>query len=117
MRRGARIAYTTISIAPDLDEAARRRARRAGPRAVSSRAGQRRLADSAGFVDVDELDVTTAFADTARAWIQGRAAHSEVLASLEGLGVFDQRQRDSRALLAAIEDGLLRRSILSAVRP
>ena len=84
---------------------------------MSSRAGQRRLLASAGFDDIDELDVTDAFAATARAWIDGRSAHAEVLATLEGPGVFDQRQQDSRALLAAVEDGLLRRTILSAVRP
>lgn len=117
IRRGGRIAYTTISIAPDLDAAARRRARQSGPRAVSSRAGQRRLLESAGFVDIDELDVSAAFADTARAWIEGRAAHGEALAALEAPGAFDERLMDSRAMLAAVEDGLLRRGILSAVRP
>ncbi len=117
IRRGGRIAYTTISIAPNLDAAARRRAHQTGPRAVSSRASQRRLLESAGFVHIEELDVTTAFAETARAWIEGRAAHSQVLAALETPGAFDQRQKDSRALLASVEDGLLRRGILSGVRP
>lgn len=110
------MAFTTIHVAPDLSPAERRRARSAGPRAVASRLSQRRLLEAAGFIDIDELDVTDSFVTTARAWIDERARHRDELAALEPPDAFDQRQADHRAQLAATEAGLLRRSILSAVR-
>lgn len=70
--------------------------------------------EAAGFVDVDEVDVTSAFVETQRAWLEGRAHHRDALVALEAPGAFDQRQADHRAQLAATEAGMLRRSILSA---
>ena len=43
--------------------------------------------------------------------------HAEELATLDVPGVFEQRQADHRAQLAATEAGLLRRALLSATRP
>jgi hypothetical protein len=72
------------------------------------------LLTSAGFVDIRERDVTTEFALTARAWLTEWEAHADVLAPLEAPGCFDQRQRERRTQLAAIDDGLLRRGLFSA---
>lgn len=116
LRPGGRIAFTTIHVAPGLSPEERRRARSAGPRAVASRLPQRPLLEAAGFVDVDELDVTDAFVATSRAWIEERARHRDELAGLETPRAFDQRQADHRTQLVATEAGLLRRSILSAVK-
>jgi hypothetical protein len=116
LRPAGRIAFTTIHMPPDLSPAERRRAHRAGPRAVASRATPARLLHAAGFADVDELDVTEAFVTTQRAWLDGRARHRDELAALEAPGAFDQRQADHRTQLAATEAGLLRGSLLSAVR-
>jgi len=115
--RGGRMAYTTIYVIPGLSTAARRRAHRFGPRAVASRSGHRTLLDSAGFTDIDELDVTTAFVDTQRSWIEQRELHATELAALESPGAFDERQEDRRGQLAATEEGLLGRAIFSARRP
>ena len=117
LRPSGRIAYTTIHVPPNLPPAARRRARRAGPRAVASRSGQAQLLRSAGFVEIDVLDVTDEFAATARGWLEEADRHADALASLEAPGRFAQRQRERRMLLAAIEDGLLRRGLFSAVKP
>ena len=111
------MAFTTIEVAPGLTEAARRRALRSGPRAVGTRSTYERLLASAGFVDIDAVDVTASFIDTARTSIDLRAEHADELAALEPPGSFETRQADNRAQLAATEDGLLRRSLISAVRP
>lgn len=111
------MAFTTIHITPGLSSADARRARRAGPRAVGSRATQRRLLEASGFADIEEVDVTASFVDTSRAWIEERARHRDELAPLDAPGAFDERQADHRAQLAATEAGLLRRSILSASKP
>ena len=117
LRAGGRIVYTTIYISPGLDERAKRRARRDGPRAVASRTDQQHLLCSAGFVEVDELDVTAQFIVTTRAWIDERDEHADELIALEGRDVFEERQRNHRRQLAVTEDGLLRRALLAAVRP
>lgn len=114
---GGRIAYTTIYVAPGLAPAERRRAQRSGPRAVASRAEQTQLLVSAGFVDVDRLDLTAAFATTARAWLTEAEEHADELAAVEAPGAFEERQRERRNQLAAIDDGLLCRGLLSAARP
>jgi len=112
-----RIAFTTIYVTPRLPPAVRRRARRDGPRAVASSATQEQLLRSAGYVDIEALDVTRAFLDTTRAWIEQRQRHARELAALQPPGAFEQRQRDHRAQLAATEEGLLRRGLFSGKRP
>ena len=114
---GGRIALTTIYVTPGLPAAARRRAHRSGPRAVASRTSQPRLLASAGFVDIDEVDLTSEFAVTGWAWFNEWAAHTEEVIQVEGQTAFDERQRDRQVQLRAIEDGLLRRGLFAATRP
>ena len=111
------MAFTTIRVASGLTDAARHRAQRSGPRAVGTRSTYERLLDSAGFVDIDAVDVTGSFIDTARAWIERRGEHADELSALEPPGSFETREADHRIQLAAAEDGLLRRSLISATRP
>jgi hypothetical protein len=114
LRPGGRIAYTTIFVASDLSPAQRRRAQRSGPRAVASRSDQRQLLSSAGFVEIQTIDLTAEFAATARAWLEGWAANAEELSALDVPGGFAERQRERRNQLRAIDDGLLRRGLFSA---
>jgi hypothetical protein len=108
--------FTTIFEAPGLPPLARRRARAAGPRAVAMRSDHHRLLRSARFVDVTELDVTPAFRVTAAAWLAESEAHATELAMLEPPGAFQQRLADRRAMLTAIDAGLLRRTLVFARR-
>ena len=114
LRPGGRIAYTTIFVAPDLSPAQRRRAQRSGPRAVASRSDQRQQLASAGFVDIQTIDLTAEFAATARAWLEGWEANAEELSALEVAGAFEERQRERQVQQRAIDDGLLRRGLFSA---
>jgi hypothetical protein len=117
LRPGGRIAYTTIYVAPGLEPKLRRRAQRSGPRAVASRSDQRRLLASAGFTEIDTVDVTTEWASTARGWCSGWSANEAELVALDSRDTFAQRQRERHTQLRAIEDGLLKRSLFSATRP
>ena len=117
LKPGGRLASITIYPTPGLDEASRRRARRHGPRAVASRLGQTQLLRSAGFTDIDARDVTAEFIRTARARIEERDRYADEVVEVEGTDVFEERQRNERNQLAITEDGLIRRSILSATRP
>jgi hypothetical protein len=106
--------FYTIHESPGLSPAARRRARAAGPRAVAMRSNHQLLLRAAGFVDIIELDVTSAFAATAAAWLAETEPYAEELARLEAPGAFEQRQADRRTMLAAIQAGLLRRALVLA---
>jgi hypothetical protein len=116
LRPGGRIAFTTITISPDLSPSRRRRARRAGPRAVAARADTASMLGRAGFVDIDVVDVTADFERTALAWLDESDRNADQLEAAAAPGVFRQAQSDRRAQLAAVEDGLLRRVLASAVR-
>lgn len=117
LRPGGRIAYTTIFVTPGLDPKSRRRAQRSGPRAVGTRSNQRQLLVSAGFIEIDVVDLTTEWATTAQGWIDGWSTNEAELSALESPGAFAQRQRERRRQQRAIEDGLLRRALFSATRP
>jgi hypothetical protein len=117
LRPGGVIAFTTIYVTPGLAAPGRQRARRLGPRAVASRSQQASLLATAGYVDIEQLDLTADFATTARAWLAECESNAAELAKLEPPGAFQQRQRERRTQLAAIEDGLLRRGLFSATRP
>jgi len=117
LRPGGRIALTTIYVTAGLPPAARRRANRSGPRAVASRAAPPQLLASAGFVDIDEVDLTPEFATTGQAWVEQWDQNADELIHLEGLAAFGERQRGRRMQLCAIEDGLLRRGLFWARRP
>jgi hypothetical protein len=108
--------FTTIFEAPGLPPAARRRARAAGPRAIAMRSDHRWLLRSAGFRDITEFDITPAFRATAAAWLAESERHADELARLEPPDAFQQRQTERRAMLSAIDAGLLRRAMLLARR-
>jgi hypothetical protein len=78
------------------------------------RGDHRRLLASAGFRDITELDVTPQFRATAAARLVEAATHAEELDRLEPPGAVEQRQADRRAMVAAIDAGLLRRTLLLA---
>jgi hypothetical protein len=117
LRPGGRTGFFTIHPAPGLGPGQRRRAHRDGPVAVASHVPSRQLLERAGFVDIEESDCTPEFAAVARAWIEQWDGHRDALAVLYGASEVDQRQRDRRTQLRAVEDGLLRRSLLIASRP
>lgn len=118
LRPSGRIAYFTIAIAPGLSERDRLRAARAGPRSV--RAGglsQSELLGAAGFVDIEERDVTPEFLVTNRGWYELREANAGKIMPLEGEEDFHDRQTDLFGQWKATEAGLLRRLMLVARTP
>jgi len=69
---------------------------------------------AAGFTDAVERDVTDEYLETARGWLREASAREDALRALQGDAAFAQRHRDRRRGIAAIEDGLLRRSLFIA---
>jgi len=110
------MAFLTIHLPPGLSSADRARARASGPRAVGSRGEHDSMLRNAGFDVLVERDLTNAFLDTARAWLRESDAVADELIGLEPAGGFDERQEERRTMIAAIEHGLLRRSLFVAAK-
>jgi hypothetical protein len=94
-----------------------RRAVHCGSPAVGTRSDYLSLLRSAGFVEVDEVGVTAAYLDAARAWLRHQQEFEAGLAALEPSGAFANKLARRRRAIALIEAGHLRRSLLVAVRP
>ena len=116
LRPGGHTAFLTIHVAPGLPAAARLRAAREGPRAVATGSDHLTLLRNAGYVDAIEIDATATFLHTARAWLQESERLGDELAPLEPPGAFAERQAERSKMIAAMEDGLLLRSLYSARR-
>jgi hypothetical protein len=71
----------------------------------------------AGFVDIQEADVTDDFLRTAQAWLEHSERFAVELRASVGAELFDERQNERRDFIAAIDDGLLHRSVFHARRP
>ena len=109
LRPGGRLAFFTISIARDLSAADRRRATDAGPPSPDGPYLSETL-DRVGFTDVREVDVTADYLTTTRAWLTARLRHRNTVRPLDP-EMYDGRLNQGKASTAAIEDGLLRRSL------
>lgn len=109
------MAFLVICVPSGLSAAAHRRAVRAGPSSVASRHDVATLLRTAGWCDVATHDVTGEYLSTARAWLAARDRHGVELAALDPARL-RQQQRDMTAAVAAIEAGLLVRSLVTARR-
>jgi cyclopropane fatty-acyl-phospholipid synthase-like methyltransferase len=115
LRPRGRLAFFTISVTPGLASADRRRAVAAGPPAPTGpdlTDGLRRY----GFIDVREIDVTSDYLETARAWRAARIRHRDELRPVDP-EVYDERLDKGEQAIAAIEAGLLRRTLHVAHTP
>jgi len=117
LRPGGWTAFLTIFAPRDVPADRRRWARDAAPKYGWSRADHARLVRSAGFVDVEEIDCTADYHATMRAWIEQSDARADELAAVISRALLDERQRERRNALAAIEAGLQRRVMIGGRRP
>lgn len=117
VRRGGRMAFTTIHVAEGLGRNEHRRAVRAGPWHVTSRRPYADLVAQAGFSDVDEIDVTDDYARTQLAWYEANEDGARDLRQLTSDHEFVSAQAERRRTRDAIAEGLLQRSLVTAMRP
>jgi cyclopropane fatty-acyl-phospholipid synthase-like methyltransferase len=114
LKPDGRMAFTTIYIAPGVDERSYRRACRVRGCGIAERREMTELVWTAGFDAVRERDVTREFARTTRAYLETSAEHQEELSAVWGAEKFREWQRDRRATLELIEDGVIRRGLFTA---
>lgn len=111
-----RIAYYTIYAPPDLSPADYRRITKFWPPASTRRRTPAEMLESAGFIDVQERDVTKQYRKTSRGWLEGRRSRYDELAQAMGEDTLKGKIEEGEAILGSIKDGLLRRSLLTAKR-
>ena len=71
------------------------------------------LMTAARFTDVARHDVTEDFLRTARSWFRGFDEYRRDLEQVLGAEEWAERQKDRRSMIEAIEEGLLRRLIIT----
>jgi len=108
------MAFLTIHLAPNLSRSQHRQAALAGPPAVITRDDHQSMLRRAGFEDIQETDVTADYLATVRAWFDHSSAREAELRQVVGDAMFEARQLDRQLQMAAIERGLLRRSLFTA---
>jgi len=109
------MAFFTITVAPGLSREDHARAVRVGPFHVAAAHDMPTLMARAGFRDVRETDVTDQYLTTARLWLRVRGEHRAALERIDPERLA-QQQRDMAEAVAAIQHGLLRRSLLEGSR-
>lgn len=72
---------------------------------------------AAGFVEVEEVDVTAEFLETARRWLRYAKALEPALRACLGDDTLDEQLADRAEMVIAIEEGLLVRSLFVATAP
>jgi hypothetical protein len=75
------------------------------------------LVAAAGFVEVEEIDVTEEFLSTARRWLRFSLEFEPGLRETLGDEVFDEQLAARTDMVTALEEGLLVRSLLVARAP
>ncbi len=115
IRQGGRMAFTVISITPDLDPKAYRRAIENGPEFIETDTGYNDLLDITGWEIIKREDISLAFAESVMRQLEADELFVEGLKTLFNAGEISARLADWRSKLSAIQDGLLRREYFVAV--
>jgi hypothetical protein len=111
------MAFFTIHPEAGLSAAAIERAVAAGPPQIGAGDDHPALLASAGFADIEAVDVTPAYHETQRAWHDRWSDRKEDVVAMLGEELYDERQAERRSTLTAIEEGLLRRTLYLARVP
>jgi hypothetical protein len=116
LRRGGNIAFITIEPTPGLNAERRRRAHLVGPAAVAVPTSYPSLLSSAGFVQIEESDLTSEFLATQLSWIESLGARAAAVAQLMGHDAYAERMGERERAVEATEAGLLGRFMYTASR-
>jgi SAM-dependent methyltransferase len=105
LRPGRRTAFSVIFSTPGLPHAQARRAIEAGPPECALHTTYPNLLRSAGFVDIDEHDVTPDYLATARRKLEESQRFAAGMAESLGPPEFQETQAKRRLAIQAITDG------------
>lgn len=110
------MAFLTIEPGADLSRSQRRKAGRVGPPSVLLPTSYESLLHTAGFVEVEVVDLTSEYRVTQQAKIDETERHRDELIALVGREEYHENLRDRRNTIEGIDAGLLRRRLYVARR-
>lgn len=110
------MAFTVISVVPDLSDTQRLHAVENGPEFVESATSYQDMLDATGWLVTSRQDVTAAFCETMQRQLDADIAHRESLETLLDSDAVEERILMWQSKLSAVQDGLLRREVF-VVRP
>ena len=116
MRPNGRMAGYIIHTPSGLSAAAEQRVDELVPMDILADGSPGELAERAGFSVVTCDDVTDQFRNTCEAILCAREEHEAELRAVDGDEVYDDDQRRKAAVLTGIDEGLLERSLIAAVK-
>lgn len=93
------------------------RALDAGPEHIAAGDGYPFLLQAVSFEDVELIDVTDEYLSTLEAWICEWDTESIDLEQVIGTDQFAETQSRRRKALTTVQEGLLRRYLITAARP
>ncbi len=117
LKRGGLAAFLVIAPAAGLSPAQLAAAIEAGPEYVSVEPDYLTLLERAGFTGIGVDDITTEYEETASAWIREWDRERAAITRIVGPEDFRDRVVRRRNAVAAIEAGLLVRSLITARVP
>ena len=116
MRPDGRMAGYIIHTPAGLSLAGEQRVDELVPMDVLADGSPADLAKRAGFSIVTCDDVTDQFRTTSNAILRAREEHEAELRAVDGDEAYDDDQRRKVAVLTGIDEGLLERSLIAAVK-
>jgi len=117
LKPGAPLVFFVVAVAAGLSARDTARAIEAGPVYVDAGPGYPSLLEAAGFVNAKVVDVTADYAVTLSDSIRARNNDRRQLEQLLSVDEYAEGQSSRRQELAAIQNGLLRRCLISASAP
>ncbi|MDX1487061.1 MAG: class I SAM-dependent methyltransferase [Acidiferrobacterales bacterium] len=119
VRKGGRMVFSVISIAPGLSSTDHERAVEAGPPFVETALNYPTLLRQTGWTITDCVDLTDEYAQTHRRLLREQGARAAELSQVLGTAELSAWRVAKRATTDAIEAGLLRRElfVVDAVIP
>ena len=117
LKPGGRLIAASIEVGSALTDADRMRAMQLGPAEVDGEDSLRGLVERAGCPVEEELDVTDALREALERRLSTLARYEAELRRSEGDELVDTERDKRERLLIAINEGLLRRTIVFARVP
>lgn len=116
LKPASRMVGYLIHARDGLTESERNRAAVLGPSCVMGLEASTKLAEVGGLTVIDQQDVTARFHDTCAALLLARREMEGELRHEEGDTAYDYELASKRDMLRGIDDGLLIRSLITAVK-
>ena len=113
-RDGARMTFTTVSLAPDLTAAERRIAMESGPRFMESEEDYAVLLAQSRWSLQERIDLTAAYLACMRSEVDGMKARADALVQVFGQDEFTRRVQRQQAAVAALDARFVRRELFVA---